>query len=39
MERKSWLIPYDILQEYLKTHKDLFKTQIREGKDHDQKEK
>lgn len=27
MNRKSWLIPYDILQEYLKTHKHLFKKQ------------
>lgn len=27
MNRKSWLIPYEILQEYLKTHKHLFKKQ------------
>lgn len=24
MNKKSWLIPYEILQQYLKTHKHLF---------------
>lgn len=24
MDKKSWLIPLEILQEYLKTHKHLF---------------
>jgi hypothetical protein len=25
LNKKSWLIPWDILQEYLKTHAHLFK--------------
>jgi hypothetical protein len=39
MDRKSWLIPEEILKEYLETHKELFKTQIDEGKKNDHEKK
>jgi hypothetical protein len=32
MNKKSWLIPYQILQQYLKTHKHLFKKNNKEDK-------
>jgi hypothetical protein len=27
LDKKSWLIPYEILKKYLETHKHLFKNQ------------
>jgi hypothetical protein len=37
VDKKSWLIPYEILQEYLKTHQHLFDLNVKGEENHSMK--